>query len=173
MKSLRRLLPAALVVVATALAADVSTDYDHKADFGRYRTYSWIGARAGNTLWQDRIMSAVDSQLAGKGWTRVDANGDAGVAAFGHTEQQQTLETFYNGFPGWGWHGWGGGTATTTVIPEKVGTLTVDVFDGPSKRLIWRGRAETSLSDKPEKNVRKLADVVDDMFKKFPPKSKD
>ena len=39
------------------------------------------------------------------------------------------MQTFYNGFPGWGWMGWGG-TATTEAIPQRVGTLTVDLFDG-------------------------------------------
>ena len=41
------------------------------------------------------------------------------------------MQTFYNGFPGWGWMGWGGtGTATTTTVPEnESGNLVVDVFD--------------------------------------------
>ena len=52
-------------------------------------------------------MSAVDSQLAAKGWTRVDSGGDAAVSAFGKVSERGTLQTFYNGFPGWGWRGWG------------------------------------------------------------------
>ena len=104
-------------------AAEVHTDYDHKADFTRYHTYSWIGVKAGDSLWQDRIMGAVDSQFAAKGWTKVASGGDAAVAASGRVTEQDTLETFYTGFPGWRWHGWDG-MATTTVIPERVGNLT-------------------------------------------------
>lgn len=66
-----------IAAFAAALYADVATDYNHKVDFGRYHTYSWIGVKAGNQLWQDRIMSAVDSQLAAKGWTKVASGGDA------------------------------------------------------------------------------------------------
>lgn len=60
--------------------------------------------------------------------------------------------------------------ATTEVIPERVGTLTVDIFDGASKQLIFRARASDSLSGDPAKNDKKMERSVDDMFKKFPPK---
>jgi uncharacterized protein DUF4136 len=162
-------------VCAVALYATVKADYDHKIDFERYHTYSWIGVQAGNSLWQDRIASAVDNALAAKGWTKVPSGGEAMVSAFGRTREQDTLETFYTGFPGWGWRAgwWGGmGMATTEAVPERVGDLTVDVFDGNTKQLIWRGQATEVVSDKPEKNEKKLDKAVDDMFKKFPPASK-
>lgn len=167
---LRWLLPAALAA-SVAIAADITTDYDHHADFARYHTYSWIGVQAGNSLWQNRIMNAVDSALAAKGWTKVASGGDAAVSAFGRTREQDTMETFYDGFPGWGWRGWGGGigTATTTAIPVRLGTLNVDIFDGHTKQLIWRGTAENTLSSKPEANDKKMDRSVDDMFRHFPP----
>ena len=171
----RYLLPAFAAVACVSFAAsDVNTDYDHKADFSRYHTYSWLGVRAGNSLWADRIRGDVDSQLAVKGWTRVESGGDVSVAAFGKLTEQDTMQSFYNGFPGWGWMGWGGtGTVTTTVTPERVGNLTVDIFEGQSKRLIWRGTASGTLSSKPEKNDKKLEHAVIEMFEHFPPKTKD
>src|SRR5205085_2685363 len=123
------------------LMAKTWTDYDHKADFSRYRTYSWGKIDASNPLWADRIMAAVDSQLAAKGWTRVPSGGDAVAAAFGASKEHPTMETFYNGYPGWYWNGWDG-IATTTVDYNKVGNLTVDIFDATTRRLIWRGAAE-------------------------------
>lgn len=172
-KHLKFIIPMAAVFVCAAWAAH-SVDYDHHADFGRYHTYSWIGVRAGNSLWQDRITSAVNSQLSAKGWTMVPSGGDAAVSAFGKVTQQDTLQTFYDGFPGWGWRGWGGmGMATTETVPEQVGNLTVDIFDGNTKHLIWRGMASDSLSGKPEKNDKKLDKAVADLFEKFPPKGKD
>jgi len=173
MKTQVKLFLPAILATAIALYATVRTDYDHKADFGRYHTYSWIGVKSGNPLWQDRIMSAVDSALASKGWTKVASGGDASVSAFGRTKEQDTLQTFYDGYPGWGWRaGWWGmggmGTATTEVVPERVGNLTVDIFDGNSKQLIWRGEASEAVSDHPEKNEKKMDKAVDDMFKHFP-----
>jgi hypothetical protein len=49
-----------------------------------------------------------------------------------------------------------------------VGTLTVDVFDGNTKQLIFRGEASDTLSSSAEKNDKKMEHSVDEMFKKFP-----
>ena len=40
-----------------AFAAHINTDYDHSADFGHYKTYSWMKVQLGDSLWQDRIVS--------------------------------------------------------------------------------------------------------------------
>jgi hypothetical protein len=164
-----------LALVGSVLIAlgQVKTDYDHKADFGKYHTYSWIKVQAENPLWNDRITNAVDSQLSAKGWTKVQSGGDVSVAAYGATHTQQNLETWYDGFGGgWRWRGFGDGMATTTVEKVPVGTLTVDMFDTSNKQLIWRGSSSDTLSDKPDKNEKKLDKSVADMFKKFPPESK-
>lgn len=168
------LLTAAFVAgPALLLAADVSTDYSHSIDFGNYHTYSWLKVDAGNPLWVDRIKRDVDADLTAKGWMEVPSGGDAAVSAFGSTHNQQSLETFYDGFGGgWFWGGFGPDIATTNTINTPVGTLVVDIFDAHSKRLIWRGMAQKTLSDKPEKNEKKLADQVNDMFKHFPPPPK-
>jgi hypothetical protein len=168
------LVPGLLAGALVLFAADVSTDYNHHADFGKYHTYSWIAVKAGNSLWQDRIREAVDKDLSAKGWQKVKSGGDAAVSAFGRTSEPGTLQTYYDGFPGWGWRGWAGmGTSTTEVVTEKVGNLTIDIFDGQTKQLIWRGQAAQAITgNNPEKNEHKLDDAVDKMFKEFPPKSK-
>ena len=82
------LLPVAAAFAGIIWAASVSTDYDHKADFGRYHTYSWLGVKAGNSLWQDRITSAVDAQLAAKGLRMgVDRLAHIGVLALQPCEE--------------------------------------------------------------------------------------
>jgi len=114
-------------------------------------------------------MRAVDAQLRNKGWQRVDPGRDAAVSAIGRVTEQDTLPTFYNGFPGWQWGGFG--EATTTVVPERVGDLTADIFQAGTKDLVWRGHATNVLSSKPEKNEKKMEDALDHMFKHFPPPS--
>ncbi len=174
MKAHIKFLVPTVLVSAAALFAAVHTDYDHKADFGKYHTYSWIGVKASDSLWQNRITAAVDSGLAAKGWTKVASGGDASVSAFGQATERDTLQTFYDGFPGWGWRarwwgmGGGMGETTTTVVPEKIGNLTVDIFDASNKQLIFRGQASEAIGDNADKNEKKLEKAVDEMFKKFP-----
>ncbi len=163
------LIPAAIFV----LVAEVKTDYSHSVDFSHYKTYSWLKVEAEDTLWQDRIQRDVDAELSSKGWQRVASGGDASVAAVGSVRNERQLQTFYDSFGGdWFWRGFDDGVATTTVQNVPVGTLNVDIFDGTSKKLIWRGTAEKALSGDPQKNEKKLKDVVADMFKKYPPPSK-
>uniref|UniRef100_Q01NB4 DUF4136 domain-containing protein n=1 Tax=Solibacter usitatus (strain Ellin6076) TaxID=234267 RepID=Q01NB4_SOLUE len=168
----KRALPVAGICALIAFASEVRTDYDHKASFEKYRTYSWIQAKASDSLWENRIMEAVDSQLAARGWTKAASGGDASVAAVGTTRNEPTFTTFYEGMPGWGWRGFGTTTATTSVDYNHVGTLVVDVFDSNTKALIWRGVASDTLSSKPDKNDKKLDEAVQKMFEHFPPKSK-
>ena len=154
--------------------AETSTDYNHRTDFAQYKTYSWLKAEAGDPLWSDRIPRAVDEQLSAKGMTMQTSGGSLAVAALGRRTQQQSYTTFYDNIGGgWGWRGFGGmgmGTSQTTVQETPIGTLTVDLFDASSKQLVWRGTSSESLSNKPEKNEKKLEHDVAELFKKFPPK---
>jgi hypothetical protein len=80
------------------------------------------------------------------------------------------------GYGGYGYRGWGGagmGTATTTTSEYLVGTLVVDIFDAKSKALMYRGTASDEISDKAEKNIKKVAKASDKLFKDFPPGSKE
>jgi hypothetical protein len=161
-------------VLTCANAQQIQIDFDKRADFGQYKTYSWQAVQVGNALWEPRIKDAVDMQLAAKGWKRVDDGGDVALLAVGTTQVERTLDTFYNGVGGgWRWRGFGGfGSSTTTERDYKEGTLVVDMFDRQSKQLIWRGRAEDMLSNNPEKNEKKLNKAVAKMLKKFPPRAK-
>lgn len=161
---------AALLLVASMAWAEIKTDYDHNANFARYKTYSWGKVQTSNSLWDQRVKDDVNSQLAAKGLSEVPSGGDVVVNAIGTTREQPTLNTFYDGFGGWRWGGFG--ESTTTVENYKVGTLVVDMFDGSTKGLIWRGVASGTLSNKTEKNIKDLDKDVQKMFQHFPPNGK-
>jgi len=163
-----------LSVLGAAFAQHVKTDFDHRANFSQYKTYSWQDIKPENSLWDARIRTAVDAQLAAKGWTQVATGGDVSIVAIKTTQTQRQLQTFYDGMGGgWRWRGFGGmGEATTTEQDYKEGTLVVDMYDSKTKQLIWRGSAEDTLSDKAAKNEKNLDKGVAKMFKDFPPKSK-
>jgi len=176
-------LAAALAFVsATAFAQDVKTDFDKNANFAAIKTFAVkIGTSWNNPISEKRVTDEITQTLTEKGWTKADANPDALVLLHGATEKQKSLNTFYSGGGGYGGYGyrggWGGmggmGTATTTTTEYMVGTLVVDIFDAKTKQLIFRGTASDELSDKTEKNIKKLDKASNKMFKDFPPGSKD
>jgi hypothetical protein len=158
-----------LLLASVSFAQHVKSDYDHSANFGQYKTYSWEKVQTKDQLLVDRIKSAVNSALAAKGWTEVPSGGDVEVDAIETTQTQQTLDTFYNGFGGGRRFGGGFGDATTTVETYKVGTLVVDLFDAKTEKLIWRSSSSDTLSDKADKNTKNLDKGVNKMFQHFPP----
>jgi hypothetical protein len=164
-----------ILFAGKASAQQVKTDYDHGANFAQYKTYSWEQVKTKDPLDVDRIKSSVNAALAAKGWTQVASGGDISIVAMEITRNQQTLNTFYDGFGGgWGWRRFGGGgfsEATTTTETYQVGTVVVDLFDAKTKQLIWRGTESDTLSNNSDKNIKNLDKGVDKMFKHFPPGS--
>ncbi|MGA9528980.1 MAG: DUF4136 domain-containing protein [Terriglobales bacterium] len=159
----------AMAVISTsALAQNVKTDYDHHVNFAQYHTYSWEKVKTTDPLWQSRIQDAVDHALQSKGWQRVDSGGDVAITAVGSARNQQEYQTFYDGMGGWRWGGFG--ETTTEVQNYQVGSLVLDFYDAHQKQLIWRGVSTDTLSDKPDKNEKKLDKAVDKMLDHFPPK---
>lgn len=165
---------ALLLLCSNAFAQDVNIDYDHGFDFSTLKTFSIkIGTSWGNPLSEKRVIDEFTAALVKKGWTLAEGDSaDAAVIIHGATQQRKDLNTFYTGYGGWGYSGWGGGmsSAHTTVSEYTVGTLVLDIFELKDKQLVFRGTASDELSDKPEKNQKKITKSAEKMFKEFPPK---
>jgi uncharacterized protein DUF4136 len=160
-----------LLVVGSAFAQKITTDYDHSASFSGYKTYAWAeGTPAKNPLMAQRIVEGIDKQLAAKGLQKVEPNDNPDLTVLYHAGvgHETELNTTSMG-PGWGYRWGGGGMATTTVDKIPVGHLSVDIGDAKSKKLLWLGSASDTLSDNPEKNTKTVDKALDKMFKKFPP----
>jgi hypothetical protein len=169
-----------LFATSFAFASDVYVDYDHSANFSKYRTFMVLkNAKTENSLMDDRIADFVRNQLMAKGLKPVPADADLNVRAKTSTVQKQILNTYYDGAwgPGWGWGwgprwGWGWGRpgwATTYVDTYLEATTVVDLIDVTSEKMVWRGTAIGSISHKPEKAARKYAKRIAEMFEEYPP----
>lgn len=178
MTSIRNALVSAAMLAALSLtpvlAQQISTDYDHSAPFRDFHSYSWGKVQTSDPLFVDRIKQEVDKDLQAKGWQQAPSGGDVVIVAVGATQNQQEYNTFYDGLGGWGWRrGWGGGgfgETYTTVQQIPVGTLVLDMYSPQEHKLVWRGTASDTLSNKPEKNTGKLDKAIDKLLDKFPPK---
>jgi hypothetical protein len=111
-----------------------------------------------------RIANAVNTQLRVRGMRLVSEGADLAVGANLATEEKHTWETYYSGSD-WGW---GGGWATTEMKTYEVGTLTVDLFDAESHKIIWQGVGIDKISSKPEKETKDYGKQIEKMFKEFP-----
>lgn len=164
------LLALAFLIAPAMRAQTVNVDWDHNVqNFSTFKTYSWVKPvrPTSNPLMDQRIVTAIEGQLAAKGLQKVDHGGDLLVTYnAGAREQRSAIAT--------GMGGWrrGGGMTTVNQNVSKVGTLVVDVSDAKTDKLIWRATASDTLSSKPDKNSQKIEKAVTKMFKKYPPTAK-
>ena len=180
----KRLVIAMAVVLTPAMlfAQKVSYDYEKSANFAGFKTYAHKdGTKVGQPLIDDRIVAAIDAELAAKGFTKVDANPDVFVVYHTTFDKDKDITTFSSGYGGgygpygWGWGGgWAGGTSTTQVRDILTGTLVIDIADAKKGQLAWRGIGvkEVDVQKSPEKRDKSITKAVQKIFKNYPPKAK-
>jgi Domain of unknown function (DUF4136) len=165
-----------LIVTTSGLAQKVNVDWDKATNFSGYKTYTWAnGTPAQNPMMGDRIVKEIDGQLAAKGLQKVEASANPDLVVIYHagrdTEtRMNTIDTGMYG-AGWGRWGYGGGMGSSTTYVDKilVGQLIVDIGDVKNKKYIWRGTANATLPDKPEKGEKLINKAVTKVFQKYPP----
>jgi len=172
-------MPIALALVlslagVSAMAAETKVDYDHKVDFSRFKTFTLqTGTAASTPFGQERLDEAITAALTKCGWTKATgATGDVQVVTHVQYSNQTVADvtTFgYGGYPGWG--GWGGayGTSSVSVREIPMGTLIMDIVDGSTNVLVWRGVASDTISPKADTMKKKVDKALAKMLKGFPP----
>jgi hypothetical protein len=170
-----------LVPVLT-LAQKVSYDFDKSATFTLFKTYDQKdGTKVGQPLIDERIVNAIDTELAAKGLTKSSSNPDIFVVYHVAFDKEKDISSFSSGYGGgygpYGW-GWGGGFNTTTTNVQVrdilVGTLVIDIADAKKGQLAWRGMGvkEVNTQANPEKRDKSINNAVKKIFKNYPPKIK-
>lgn len=172
---------ALLLAPALLLAQKTSYDYDKTADFSSFRTYSLKdGTPVGQPLIDNRIVAALDAELAAKGLTK-SADPDVFVVYHMAFDKEKDIYTYSSGYGGgygpygWGWGGgWAGGTTTTQVRDILVGTMVIDMADAKKGQVVWRGVGvkEVDTGAKPEKRDKSINKAVKKILKNYPPKQK-
>jgi hypothetical protein len=138
-------LVAALVVNACA-TLKVNSYLERRADFSRYRSYTWEQSDAfstgdarldNNRFFIERVQTAADKELARSGLEKAEA-ASADVSIHIHARIDERLDTTaidrqY------------GRCDTPDCWPTvyEAGTLVIDIIDTRTRSLAWRGWAET------------------------------
>jgi len=165
---------------ACAPALKVTSDYDSKAEFIKYRTYTFAPESQNlpvNELNKRRILDEIETQMAAKGFTKAEA-GDIWVDVRVSAKERKEATAYTNG-SGYGMYGgyrYGGGFQTTSVSVQTYvdGTLIISFIDAAKKELVWQGTGVRTLdqnatADKREKNI---SDAVKGILAKYPPGAK-
>ena len=162
---------AALLVATSGAAQDVTYDYAKGTDFTRLKTYAWTrGTTLSDPLNHQRVVSAIETQLAAKGFTKVEpgTNPDALVAY--HASFAKNLEI--SGFStGWGGYRYAPTQNNRARVDQIVtGTLIVDIVDTKANTIVWRGIAskDVDLDAKPENRDKQVNKAAEKLFKNYP-----
>ena len=174
MKSMTVLIAAVVLAPAVVLAQKTSFDYDKTANFAAFKTYSLKdGTKVGDPLIDNRIVSAIETELAAKGMKASAEKPDVTVVYHIAFDKQKDI-TAYN--TGRGGYRWGGGWGTTDVRVNEilVGTLVIDIADANKGELAWRGIGvkEVDVQAKAEKRDKNINNAVAKILKNYPPKAK-
>ncbi len=167
MKTLRfaLLLLAICTVSGVASSQSVNVDWKRGNDFSTYKTYAWGQSPnpINDSLWHQRIIGIVDRALAGKGLKKVDIGAKPDVVIVYSAGIKQNVS--YEGYS----MGWYNRMGSINQVMEREGTLIIDIAHPAQQEVVWRGVASDTLSDKSEKNTKKVEKMVAKMFKKYPP----
>ena len=182
-----------LALPAGALAADVRVDYNRNHDFARYRSFQVeIGSLVRsdgildiqNTLAEDRLRRTISRSLGIRGLLLAEDGADLVVHVSGRESERAAVmgSGFGYGGHGWGrdgyWRGygywgpdgyWGGSPFYGDIWTRQYleGSLTVDVIDRASGRLVYRAQVVGEVGKNLDKHVAKM---IDKAFKEFPVK---
>ena len=189
MKKSFLVLSAAVVSAFFISSCSVTTHVETAAgvNFNNYKTFGWVNGngekiedRADNDIVDNNIKNAISLQLENKGWKETTQNPDVLLDYNVMVEKKvsQTSDPIYS-YPythyyynRWhrrmgymyypnnlvGYH--------TYNIPFKVGTLTVNMIDAKTNKLIWSGSATGDVSSKIVTTQEMQGDVTS-LFKKF------
>ena len=170
-----------ILIFADCSTVKIGFDYDKQADFSKYKTYTISEETMKmplNQLNRDRIISAVEAEMAAKGFTKSESpDVILDIRVKGEEVQTATATTSGPGY-GYGYYRWGygGGFATTTVNYDKYveGTMFITLVDRVSEKIVWQGTGtktvdENASAEKREENINY---AVKQIFTNYPPKAK-
>jgi len=157
----------ALILLGTGAAAqEISIDYT-RADFAHFKTYAWTsGHRAADEALNQSIINSIDWQLSAKGLTKASPGENPDVLVSYHVVFDSDIRGtgFRDGLRNLRWR-----SGSKYVL---VGMLVVSLVDSGTGAMAWRGMAsgDVDANASPKKHDKKIHDVVQKMFRSYPPK---
>jgi hypothetical protein len=150
-------LPSVAQDVVPYAKSDVKVDWVRGTDFSRYKTYAWGTTRQKSPDPKLKFpIEDVDAALRAKGLQKVGM--DANPSLIAALNAGNKLVFAIQGY------------LKNPVV--KQGTLVIELADPQTKKAVWWGVAEDTLTDNPDKDLPLIQKKISKMFEKYPPPSK-
>lgn len=158
----------------------VSYNKSQGVDFSAFKTYQIYSLDVKNIpefepkkTGLNMLIEEVHKQMEARGYEKVDENPDLiinlGVTI---TEEVQTRQTdirdapMYMGQRNYSWQ-----SEEIVIGHYKEGTVTLDLVNADKNEMIWQAVSGGVVSEKREKNKKKIIRTVQKLFKKYPIKA--
>ncbi len=156
------------LLVGSAAAQSVQSDFDRTFQFSNLKTFSFAVQRRGATdplstdsLNDGRIRTGLESQLIANGFRMETDKADFVIAYYVKTKNKLSVQDYGYGPPRW----FGG--RDIRVNQDTEGTLMVDFIDARTNQVVWRGRAVGTLDMKGvDKKISKSTEKLVKQFVK-------
>ncbi|MGV6845171.1 MAG: DUF4136 domain-containing protein [Lutibacter sp.] len=175
MKTFKLLSILTVLTLTSCVSVKVSSDYDTKTNFAKYKTYAFYKKGIDKVKLSDldkrRILEAVDQEMTAKGFTKSN-HPDLLVNIFTKSRQKVNI---YNNAMYIGWRPWYYGPDFGMQISKYTeGTLFIDLIDAHKKELAWQGIGSGALvtSGDVHKKEEKIKEFVTEILSQYPPNSK-
>ena len=171
MKNLKFLF-ALFFITALFSCGSVQTDYDRSVNFSKYKTYNYftdMETGAFNELDIRRLTTAVDQQMAQKGFTRSESPDLLIDIRPSVRDYKSTSSTVRVGGGNWGRGVSVGGSVGIPIRTKKTDRqIVIEMVDASNDHMIWQGIYDKTTSPNAD-NEKVINDAVAKIFSKFPP----
>ncbi|MDP2053449.1 MAG: DUF4136 domain-containing protein [Acidobacteriota bacterium] len=166
----------ALAVTAACATMNVSAHLERGVNFAEFVTYEWgppdnlpVGDPRldNNPFFNDYLQGAVEKQMTAKGFTRAAEGRPADLLVHYHASVNQRLDVYGADHAA----GYCYGDCQPQVVDFDQGTLVIDIVDVKTKKVIWRGWSQdtmTGVIDNQERLEKQVDEGVTKMFQLLP-----
>lgn len=166
----------ALAVTASCATMNVSAHLERGVNFAEFVTYEWgppdnlpVGDPRldNNPFFNDYLQGAVEKQMTAKGFTRAAEGRPADLLIHYHASVNQRLDVYGVDHAA----GYCYGDCQPQVVDFDQGTLVIDIVDVKTKKVIWRGWAQdtmTGVIDNQDRLQKQVDEGVTKMFRLLP-----
>jgi|26BtaG_2_1085354.scaffolds.fasta_scaffold00021_7 hypothetical protein len=156
--------------VTSCNTVQVTYDFDKTTDFNTYKTYNFhqngIDKLELNDLDKRRILSAIEANLAMKGFTKSETP-ELFINVLASSKDKVNIDNGYYG----GYYGgyWGG---PSRVYQYTSGTIIIDIIDNQKNILIWQGAGSGLNVSNLNTKADDIPKAIEEILAKFPPPAK-